>query len=545
MTRFPGIAFPPPGRRCHSSSQWHRRPGGESWPTLIRLKPPRWVWIFLALTFLRPATAHRPIRAEPSSAGPRPNVLILIADDHAAWTLGCEGDPRRATPRLDRLAAQGVRFDHAYCNSPLCTPSRQSFITGRLPHAVGVTQLTTPLPEEAVTLGDWLGGRGYRTAAIGKMHFNDRGDHGFAEQLDTPQWQRFLKSHPPAGGDHRRPWHPFQDPAAVWLNAACRDYGLPAESMEATYFADRAADFFRRHRDDPFALVVSFHEPHSPFPFPREWRGRYRPEQFPVPPVSDFDRREQPLVFAPLKPDDVRGIAAAYFTSLSWVDHQIGRVLDALDASGLADDTIVVYWGDNGYLLGQHGRFEKHCFYEQAVRVPLMFRWPGHLPAGRMVSDLVEMVDVFPTLLALCGLEERPSDLDGRSLVPLLLGRRGARGRDVVVGEYPENEEAMARSPRYKLIVGTGRRKRQDGYITAHPLPGPYERLYDLQTDPDETTDLAGRPDLAGVVAELRRRLHDRLVTTRGAGPPVPEGLSTIEAIHWCLIPRDRPHKGP
>ena len=515
-------------------------------PRLTR--PPRWAWLFLALTFLRPAPAHRRIRAEPAGAGRPPNVLILVGDDHAAWTLGCAGDPRRATPRLDGLARQGVRFDRAYCNSPLCTPSRQSFLTGRLPHAVGVTQLTTPLPRDAATLGSWLGDRGYATGAIGKMHFNDAGDHGFAERVDTPQWLRHLKEHPPRGGDHRRLWRPFRDPAAEWLNAACRDAGLPAESMEATYFAGRAADFFRRHHDEPFALMVSFHEPHSPFPFPREWLGRYHPGEFAVSPVSDLDRREQPLVFAGLGPDDVRGIQAAYFTSLSWLDHQVGRVLDALDAAGLADDTIVVYWGDNGYLLGQHGRFEKHCFYEPAVRVPLIVRWPGHLPADRVVSELVELVDVFPTLLDLCGVGPRPPDLHGMSLVPLLVDRPGPgpkpRGRDVVVSEYTENEEAMVRSPRYKLVVGTGRRARQDGYITAHPLPGPYERLFDLQSDPDETTDLSGRPELDGTAAYLRRKLHDRLVTTRRGDDPVPEGLSPIEAIYWCLVPRDRPRAG-
>ncbi len=184
------------------------------------------------------------------------------------------------TPRLDALAMQGAYFRRAYCNSPLCTPSRQSIITGRLPHAVGVTRLQTALPESAVTLGDWLGDRGYATAAFGKMHFNSRGTHGFDTRLDTPEWERWIRDHPPRQGDHREPWRPLHDPARVWLNAACKPAGLPDGAMEATFFANRAARFFDRHKDQPFALVVGFNEPHSPFKFPDDWQRRYAPGEF-------------------------------------------------------------------------------------------------------------------------------------------------------------------------------------------------------------------------------------------------------------------------
>jgi choline-sulfatase len=489
-----------------------------------------------------PDTRRSRVRASrlPAQQPPGPNLLFLIADDHRGGVLGIDGDPRQATPQLDRLARQGVRFDRAYCNAPVCTASRQSFITGRLPHAVGVTQLPTRLADDAVTLGDWLGDQGYGTAAVGKMHFNGPSKHGFQARLDHADWLAHLKAHPPNGGDQRRPWRPFQDPAAVWLNAACQSSGLPEASMESTFYADRAIEFLDRRRADakPFAMVVSFYDPHSPFRFPREYQGRFRPEQFSVPPISDFDRRHQPRIFRPLTPENVRGIQAAYYTSLSYVDHQVGRVLDALDASGLSKNTLVVYVGDNGYMLGQHGRIEKHCFYEPSVRVPLIMRWPGHLPENRRIDELVELVDLLPTLLELLGLPN-PPDLHGQSLVPLIDGRPGAKGRDVVFSEYLENEEAMVRSTRYKLIVGTGRRERQDGYVTDDPLPGPYERLYDLEADPDETTDVADRPALAAVKRELRRRLYLRLVSTRLGLEPLPARLTELQAIHWCLVPRD------
>ena len=485
----------------------------------------------------RSAAAELPTSRMSTKAAP--NVLILVGDDHRGGTLGIDGDARNATPRLDALAKRGVRFTHAYCNSPVCTPSRQSFITGRLPHAVGVTLLETPLPQSAITLGGWLGHAGFETAAIGKMHFNGPSHHGFQTRIDTREWAIHLRAHPPKTGDQRRPWLPFQAPASEWLNASCLSGGLPIESMESTFYADKAIDFLKGHHASPFALVVSFYDPHSPFKFPEGWEHRYPPETFKVPAVSDVDRRDQPFVFQQLTPRDVQGIHAAYYTSLAYVDQQIGRVLDALEATGQAENTVVVYLGDNGYMLGEHGRFEKHCFYEPSIRVPLIVSQPGRLPADRKVDDLVELVDLVPTLAELLDLHP-PARLHGRSLVPLLKGTPGASGRSVIFSEYLENEEAMVRDTRYKLIVGTGRRTRLDGYMNANPQPGPYERLYDLQTDPEETTDLSGRAELDGVRDRLRNALCDRLITTRDGLPSVPRGISGVEAIRWCLVPRDR-----
>ncbi len=495
--------------------------------------------LLFALALLLPEPGARPAGAERFGRRPdRPNVLVIIGDDHAAGTLGIDGDPRSATPRLDALARQGVRFDRAFCNAPVCTASRQSLLTGRMPHAVGVTQLMTALPESTTTMAEWLARLGYATGAIGKMHFNGPADHGFAFRVDAPDWQKHLRQNPPAGGDRRRKWRPFVDHASVWLNAEARPAGLPVDSMEATYFADRAAGYFRDHADEPLLLFVGFHEPHSPFTFPDEWAGRFRPDQFEVPAVSEADRAEQPWIFSTLSPAEIRGIQAAYYTSLNFLDHQVGRVLDALDATGLADDTIVVYVGDNGYFRGHHGRFEKHAMYEEAVRVPLIVRWPGHFEPGRRVTELVELVDLVPTLAELIG-EPPPSELHGTSLIPLLTGQPGAKGRDVVVSLYTENEEAMARSDRYKLIVSSGSRRRRDGYETGRPLPGPYEKLFDLEADPDESTDLIGRPEFAGVADGLRKALLERLAATRGDSPPAPEGLDERESLSWYLVPRD------
>ncbi len=502
--------------------------------------------IFVCLPLTRPAglppvlkvRAH-PAQGVPKAAPKPPNILLVIADDMAAGLMGVDGDPRGPTPYLDQLAQQGTRFDRAYCNSPVCTPSRQSLFTGRMPHAVGVTQLLTALPDSAVTLGDWLGDLGYRTAAFGKTHFNGPSHHGFQELADTLDWFKHTKRNPPKGGGRRAIWRPFFDPTPVWLNSECSPSGLPATAEEAGYFVDRAADFIQRDPERPFFLVVAFHEPHAPFVFPRDWPGRFSPDRFSVPQVSEEELKEQPSVFAGLDARQIQGVQAAYYSSMAWMDQNIGRLLERLDDSGRADDTIVLFVSDNGYLLGQHGRFEKNCFYEPSVRVPLIVRWPGKVAEGRCVTDPVELVDIVPTVLDLAG-HPRPPVLHGLSLASTL--KQGGAGphRDVVVSEYLENEEAMAISGPYKLIIGSGKRRRRDGLDNGLPLSGPYVRLYHTRNDPMELHDLGTDPEHQEVVRRMKKALLGRLATTREGLEAVPTWLNDTEAILWCLIPRDR-----
>lgn len=484
--------------------------------------------------------ASSSLRADAPSPGPNAtNLLIIVSDDLSAFCLGATGSPRGATPNLDTLARQGVYFSRAYCNSPLCTPSRQSFITGLLPHATGVTRLVSRLPENALTLGAWLKSKGYRTAAVGKMHFNGPGRHGFDTLIDLPDWEAFLKTHPPEGGDHRAPWRPFIDPPAVWLNADCRDEGLPERSSASAYFVDRAVEILKEPRQRPWAMVVSLYEPHSPFRFPREWRGKYRPEAFSVPAVSARDEDERPRVFRDLSADQIRGIQAAYHTSVSFMDAQVGRLLHELDQSDQGRNTLVVFLGDNGYMLGEHGRVEKNCFYEQAVRVPLIWRWPGRLPENTNVAGLAELVDLFPTVCRLLDVPPPPG-LHGVDLLPLIEGKTKGRGRDIVFSEYPEAEEAMVRTARFKLVVGAGRRARQDHLETGRPLMGPYMRLFNVVRDPDENTDLSDDPAFAALKLELVELMYQRMVATWTGPEPIPPGLTHLETIHWCLVPRDR-----
>jgi choline-sulfatase len=471
----------------------------------------------------------------------RPNVLWICADDHAPYVCGAYGNKIVRTPNLDHLASEGVRFDRAYCNSPVCTASRQSFLCGRYPRSLGVTLLQTPLPEGEQTLATLLRAAGYDTAAIGKMHFNSNLTHGFDLRIDLPQHARQMKEHPPKplppDIEIQPPWHPFRDPARVWLNSACRPFGARDEDMAGTFLARQAARYLQERRDKPFFLMVSFYESHSPFRFPIEYRGKYKPEQFTVPKIGPEDDTQIPAVFRDLTDRAKQGIIAAYHTSTEFMDKNVGLVLDTLKRSGRAADTLVIYTGDHGYMLGQHGRFEKHCCYEPAVRSPLLVRWPEHIKAGQSTKALVEFLDIAPTVLDFCRVPV-PASMQGKSLAPMLRGET-KQHRDHVVVEYAENEEAMIRTERWKFIYCTGKRARQDGYATGRPLPGRTIRLYDEENDPEEMTNLAGKAEHAHHVADFTAQLAEHMKRTARQPELIPKESDVHTVLEFCLQPRD------
>jgi choline-sulfatase len=473
----------------------------------------------------------------------RPNFLFLLADDHASYVLGAAGNSLARTPNLDRLASEGTRFDQHYCNSPVCTPSRQSFFTGVLPHAAGVTRLPTPLAADKPTLAHQFRRAGYRTAVFGKMHFNrpaEPGLHGFEDLLTEGElqraWTNDVRRKPlPDGVRAKPPWRPFHDPARVWLNADALPFPCETTLMKGSYLADRAIDYLRHAADRPFALWVSFMEPHSPFDFPLEYSGRFAPASFTPPRVGPEDARQIPLIFRDLSEDDKRGIIASYFTSVAFLDWNVGRMLEALRQRGLDENTFVIYMADHGYDLGHHGRFEKHCGYDPALRVPLLMRWPGHVRQG-VVTDLTEHVDVTATVLDMMGLDPLPA-MHGRSLRPYLETGRHPAPRDHIFSEYLENEEAFVRTPEWKYMFCSGKRKRTDGYETANPTPGRYRRLYDLKTDPSEFTDVASKNPR--VVDKLESLLLNRFRATHPERGQEPPRLNRADAIEFYLRPRD------
>lgn len=473
-----------------------------------------------------------------SGASRRPNLLFLIADDHAGYVLGANGNMLAKTPHLDRLAREGVNFSSHQCNQPVCTPSRQSLLTGRMPSAAGVTVLRTPLSTSQPTLAQHLQKAGYGTAVFGKMHFNrpsSPGLHGFAhascEDVIQREWSAIDPARPPAAGVRTKPvWRPFKDPARIWLNAEKLPYPRYEEEMRSAHTVRQACAYLDQNKDKPFALWVSLQEPHSPFDFPIEDATHFSPARFTPPKVGPEDAWQVPLIFRDLAAEEKAGIIAAYYTSVRYLDRNMGRVLAHLDKLGLADSTLVVYTADHGYSLGHHGRFEKHCGYDPALHVPLIFRQPRRLPAGKRVTGLTEHIDLAPTLCDLLQVDPMPT-FHGRSMTPA-----SPRTRRHVIAQYLENEEAFVRTPEWKYIYGTGRRKRTDGYETANPTPGPYERLFSLQRDPGEFTDLsARRPE---VVRQMQDLWLARMRATHPEAGQEPNG-SRENAMAFYLRPRD------
>lgn len=474
----------------------------------------------------------------------QPNLLFLMADDHAGYVMGSDGNKRARTPNLDRLAAEGVRFASHYCNSPVCTPSRQSLLTGQLPHMAGVTQLRTALSTEKPTLAKELKAGGYKTAVFGKMHFNQPGRsglHGFdscqTEDVMQRRWAAEVKAAEMPLGLNTKPlpWRPFQTPAKQWLNAGCLPFPRADAQMKGTFIASQAIEHLEAQRDKPFALWVSFQEPHSPFDFPIEDRAAFDPAGFDDYTIGTGDGGQIPLIFRDLSPAEKRGIAAAYYTSVYFLDRNIGRVLAKLKQLDLDRDTLVVYTADHGYMLGQHGRFEKHCGYDPALRVPLLMRFPGRFKQG-VVRGFTEHVDLAPAIIEALGLQRLPVE-HGQSLLPYAEGRRPPQVRPHIVSEYLENEEVFVRDSRWKYIYCSGRRKREDGYLTADPTPGRYERLFDLQHDPGEFTDVAAKhPDVVRKMKEIAlRRFRD----THMEAQSEPKGKSLDDSLDFYVRPRD------
>lgn len=472
----------------------------------------------------------------------RPNFLFLIADDHAGYVMGCAGNKLAETPNLDALAAQGTRFAKHYCNQPVCTPSRQSLLTGQMPSAAGVTVLRTPLSESKPTLAKQFQKAGYKTAVMGKMHFNTPGRpglHGFehclTEDLLNRQWQqRPVKRPVPADVRVKPAWRPFRDSARVWLNAEKLPYPRYDEEMRGTVQARLACQFLDENKDKPFALWVSFQEPHSPYDFPVEDSARFSPKRFPVPRVGPEDAWQVPLIFRNLMDEEKQGIAASYYTSVRFLDKNLGLVLNRIRELGLEENTVVVYLADHGYSLGQHGRFEKHCGYDPAMHVPLIVRWPGHVRSG-VVNELTEHIDVAPTILDLMGLDALPVQ-HGSSLRGYLEGKK-TQPRGHVFSQYLENEEVFLRTDRWKYVFCSGKRKRTDGYETDQPTPGRYQRLYDLKADPGEFVDVAAKN--SKVVSEMQDLILKRYRATHPEADREPARASKEEAMEYYVRPRD------
>lgn len=485
-------------------------------------------------------------RGSPAEAGAESarvrNVLFIMGDDHAAYAVRAYGNSIIRTPNLDQLAAKSVRFAQAFANSPVCTPSRQSILTGKYPHANGVSLLTTPLAEAEATIADHVKELGYSTGAIGKMHFNSDLKHGFDYRLDersfSDQLTRTEFAKPSSDIRVKPQWRPFRDPARGFWNADVLPYPLYDKDMRGAWYVKKAAEFLRTNREKPFCLWVSFNEPHAPFDFPIEYARKYRSQQMPLPDAGAEDERWIPTCFRDLTKADKQGIVASYYTSVEYLDKNVGLLLRELRDLGLEKNTLVVYVSDHGYLLGHHGRFEKHTMWDEALRVPLLIFNKSLSKTGRVVNAMVETIDLVPTILEVLGLRAMEG-LQGKSLAPLLKGET-TQGKELIFAEYHDDNKAMVRTAQWKYIFTSGKHDLAHGYATGYGPSGRNQRLYHLIEDPQEFHNLSNDSRYAQVLKTLQAKMLEVFKTTDPRAPKLPEGLSVEEKLEWFCEPPEK-----
>jgi arylsulfatase A-like enzyme len=470
-----------------------------------------------------------------------PNLIWICADDFAPYVSGAYGNVQAKTPHINNLASEGLLFDRAFCACPLSTPSNQSTWTGRYPRSVGVTLSPTPLPGNEKTLPGLLKAQGYQTAAFGKTHYYAPRRHEFdvyAEREELMSWQRENpKTAIEKDCEVLGPWIPIVHPAFIWLNSRCLPFAAYEKDMASHFYVNSACRFLeQRSRDQPFFLHLGICDTHSPFRFPVEYRGRYKAKDFVAPELVAGDKEEIPVVFRELTDEDKQGIQSAYYTAVEYMDSNVGLLLRAIKDCGYEDNSILIFSSDHGYMLGQHGRFEKHSCYEEAIRVALLMRYPGLIKAGLRSSALISLLDVFPTLLELLNIE-LSSRVQGQSFAGLLTGRGDLnQHREHIFVEYSDNTEAAVRSDRFKLVYCAGGRERQDGYTLG--APGHHlVKLFDLHKDPAETMNLAGQSAYKDIEEGLLQKLVDHVIQSERYPHEIPEGIDTKKRLELCLKP--------
>lgn len=443
----------------------------------------------------------------------RPNVLLLLVDDLRP-EIRAYGSERAITPNIDRLAAQGLLFERAYAQVAVCAPSRISLLSGLRPDTTGIRRLRTPLRSampDVTTLPQRFRESGYTTISIGKVYHHQGDDR----EAWTEAPVRPASSWEGRGGDG------YLSPASIGVTDANTGRGpayeatsVPDTAYRDGKIANLAIDALRRLGEDPFFLAVGFFKPHLPFTAPQRYWDLYpreaielAPNPFPPEGVTRYSL----TTFGELRgyahvpdegpiPDSVAlTLIRGYLAATSYIDAQVGRVLDELDRLRLAENTIVVLWGDHGWKLGEHGAWAKHSNFEIDTRVPLIVRAPGMHAVGERTAALVETVDIYPTLTELADLTSPPY-LQGTSFAPLL-EEPHRPWKSAAFSEYSRGPTLgrTIRTDRYRYVewrrVATGEREARE--------------LYDHEVDPQENRNVAEEPRYADAVNQLSRRLSD------------------------------------
>lgn len=440
----------------------------------------------------------------------RPNILWYCTDQQRFDTIGALGNPYVRTPTLDRLVRDGVSFTNTYCQSPICTPSRASIMTGLYPSRARNTRNgNDTFPDDVPLISKLIAESGYSCGLIGKFHLVSAGrrpeprlDDGFG------YWQH---SHAP-----RDDWPEGTHHYADWVREQGEDLDLlrnskqkvPAEFHQTKWASDCAIDFIEQEHGKPWMLNINVYDPHPPFIPPDSYAQQFSPEDMPGPHYRDSDLKHQKTLEAvdfqgtPQTPEanDAKSAQAKYYAMIALIDDQFNRILEKLDETGQRDNTVIIFTSDHGETLGDHGLMFKGCrFYEGLVKVPLIFSFPDHFLSNAQCSGLVELLDLSATLMALAGIEI-PKYHQGKNLLPILKGDiSGETIRQTVRCEYFDALDSrftggggsfatMYRDSRYKLSI-------------YHDVG--FGELYDLQEDPWEYNDLWNSPDHAVIKNRL------------------------------------------
>lgn len=439
------------------------------------------------LTLTLPAVARR---GQAAPAKP-PNVLWIMSDEHSPYVLGCYGDPVVQTPNIDSLAAKGVRFANAYCQNPLCVPSRSALMTGRYCYELGAWDNGSRLPEDVRTMGHHFAEADYITGASGKMHIV-----GKDKRLGYK-----LRPLGDAGADAI--WKAAEDvrkvAGAICQPAVAGPSDDPLETFQDYQATQAAIRMLKENRDRPFMFWVSYIFPHFPFVSPAVYYDRYR-GRMRLPKVSQEEISRLPVYlqryreqhqWATLTDKQILTARAAYYGNVNFIDDEVGKLLKALDELRVRDNTIIVYTTDHGEMLGEHGLWRKNCFYEGSVRVPVIISFPKALPQGKVVNEVVEQFNLFATISELCGLP-KPKNISARSMLRLIRGEE-TQWREVAFSEYEAHplgsSNRMIRTRRWKY--------------NWFELNAP--QLFDMKDDPGELHNLADTPEGKKVIAELEK----------------------------------------
>ena len=451
------------------------------------------------------AAAPFGLSEQPAHAAERPNVLFLICDD-LNCDLGCYGHPLVRTPHIDKLAQRGVRFDRAYCQYPLCGPSRASFMTGLYPDQTQIRRNSIHLREtlpNVQTMSQLFRRNGYYATRIGKIyHYNVPKHIGTGGHDDPYSWDQTIN---PTGRDKDEEHLIFSlkkgsfGATLSWLAADGADEEQ-TDGVAATE-AVRLLEQYSRNQKR-FFMAVGLYRPHTPYVAPRKYFEMYPTKNINIPGVPEnyFETIPEPARLSirrrkdqvNLKPELAREAIRAYYASISFADAQVGRIVAALEDSGLAENTIVVFTSDHGYHMGEHGHYQKTTLFENATRVPFVIAGPGVTAAGHATAAPAEMVDFYPTLAALAGLQ-KPDYLSGVSLVPALTNPN-ARPRDSALTQYTDGYSIRTDQYRYTEWGPDGMKGRE---------------LYDHSSDPGELNNLADDSDYEATVrhhADLLKR---------------------------------------